>query len=84
MKKLFIFAIIFGLHAVAAFWAWAEASRGRPALLIWRILATPVFNVAGPLANQYFWPLFLLNSLLWGTVLSYLVIRVSRYGANAL
>ncbi len=78
MKKVFIFAIIFCLHAVVAFWAWAEASRNQPATVTWKIVSTPIFHVTGSFANQYFWPLFLLNSLFWATVLSFVVIRASR------
>ena len=71
-----MFLGVLAVHGIAQFFAWAYAENGGiVARTLWNILATPLIHLAGSLADQYFWTVAFLNSLIWATVVSYVSIR---------
>ena len=66
MGKFVTFAILFGLHSVAQFLAWASAdASGGDQAGIWKVLSFPTFPVLGQFADTWFWPLMVGNSAIW-------------------
>jgi hypothetical protein len=75
--RVVIFFGIFAAHWVAQFVAWSYAERsGRMEVqVLWKILAAPLVDAAGSLADQNFWTVASLNSALWAVVMTYLIAR---------
>lgn len=63
------------VHAIVQFLSWATAMQ--PGMRwLWRILSFPAFLVTSEeVSTAYFWPVFLLNSVLWGAAAAVLVAR---------
>jgi hypothetical protein len=81
VSKTVSFLIIFVLHWVTQFVAWARADAVRSthaAHLLWQVLATPLVEVAGSAMDQYFWLVVSLNSLVWATALTWLLTVLAR------
>lgn len=72
MKRTLVFLGVFLLvctvHACAQFLAWGLAERNSSALLLAGILMFPAFSVLRQMADLWFWPIFVLNSMLWASV----------------
>jgi hypothetical protein len=74
VRTLVFFGFLF-THWIAQFIAWSYAGRNAPARVLWIVLATPLIHVVGSLANQFFWIVASLNSVLWATALTYIINR---------
>jgi hypothetical protein len=74
VRTVAFFGFLF-THGIAQFMAWSYAGRNAPAHVLWIILATPLIHVVGSLANQYFWIVASLNSVLWAAALTYVLDR---------
>jgi hypothetical protein len=75
MVRALVFLGFLFTHWIAQFMAWSYAGRNAPARVLWIVLATPLMYVVGSLANQYFWIVASLNSVLWATALTYVTDR---------
>ncbi len=79
-SRAIIFVSIFIVHSVAQFTVFAHADsplRSGGSMLIWNILAAPLFHITGSLTNQYFWTIAIANSVLWAAVLTYVIVRLA-------
>ena len=75
MAKTIVFCGILVVHWIGQFLAWSHAESSAPMRVTWKILAAPLVPTVGSLANQYFWAVASLNSVLWAAVLTYIVAR---------
>jgi hypothetical protein len=86
--KVLVFVGILILHWIAQFLAeaYADAVPPRSAAMgtLDRILAVPLVSIGGPLTFRYYWAVTTLNSVLWATVLTYLITRYAFRTAPAL
>jgi hypothetical protein len=74
VTKVILFLAVFVLHWGTQFLAWASEDAIRStnvAHLLWRVLATPLLEIAGSAMNEYFWLIMPLNSLVWATALTW-------------
>lgn len=81
------FTLLFGVHSVAQFLAWAnaDASGHGQSSGAWRVLAFPTFPVLGRFADVWFWQLMVVNSVLWallGTAVLAIWLRLRRVQAG--
>jgi hypothetical protein len=74
IKTLVFFGFLF-THWIAQFIAWSYTRGNAPARVLWIVLATPLIYVVGSLADEYFWIVASLNSVLWATALTYVTNR---------
>jgi hypothetical protein len=73
MPKIVIFSGVLILHWIAQFLAWSYAERSAAMRIIWIVLATPIVHAGGSVASQYFWILVTANSVLWASIVTYLM-----------
>ncbi len=79
--EIVFFLVIFVLHWVSQFLAWAMADAigsTHDAHLLWQVLATPLVEVAGSAMDEYFWLVASLNSLVWATALTWFLTLFRR------
>jgi len=80
--KVILFFAVFVLHFELQFLAWAKADAIRStnvAHLLWRVLATPLLEIAGSaVMTEYFWLIMSLNSLVWATALTWFLTLLAR------
>jgi hypothetical protein len=70
MKTIWIFLCVFAAHSVAQFAAWAVADAPQGSHAAWTILSCPTLALLGGVADGAFWPLMIVNSLLWSAAMS--------------
>lgn len=76
--KALVFLTIFIVHSVGQFIAWSYADsplRSGGSMMLWKILATPLFHVTGSLANYHFWVIGIANRVIWAEFLTYVIVR---------
>jgi hypothetical protein len=73
VMKVLLFAAILVGHWLMQFLTWSYAMRSAPARLLWNMLSTPLLHLNGSIANQHFWALLTLNSVLWAATLTYIL-----------
>ncbi len=73
-----LFIVVFAVHSIVQFIFWAWAARDLTALSVYGLLALPLFPLVGSLADQYFWIIASLNSLLWAVTITYIATRLFR------
>lgn len=76
MARALVFVGILSCHWIAQFIAWASADRINPWRFPWNVLSAPLFYVSKSLANEHFWAVAGLNSVVWAIALSYGVNRL--------
>lgn len=70
-----IFALVLIAHWYLQFWAWILADGISPMRLPWWVLGTPLAHLLPTLGDRYFWFIMTANSVLWATVLTWLIHR---------
>jgi len=78
MKTMVVWSAVFTVHSVAQFGAWATADTPSGGRILARVLMFPTFAVAGSLADRWFWPTFVVNSVLWASAATVLIWKVLR------
>ena len=78
MMKWVVGVAVALLHALVQFFSWATAMQ--PAMRwLWRIISFPAFLMTSEdVSTVYFWPIFLLNSVIWGAVAAAAVMGLGR------
>jgi hypothetical protein len=78
MKSTLTWVATFLIHAIAQFAAWAMAdAAARPSTLLGRLLMFPAFTLAGRAADRWFWLVFLINSAIWASVITFILVQWS-------
>jgi hypothetical protein len=75
MVRTLVFFGFLLTHWIAQFIAWSYAGHNPAVRALWIVLATPLIHLVGSLANQYFWIVASLNSVLWAATLTFVVDR---------
>jgi hypothetical protein len=73
--RLSVFLSVLAVHWALQFVAWSYAERGGTVRVLWNILATPLIHASGSLANQFFWVITFVNSLLWAAAITFAIAR---------
>jgi hypothetical protein len=66
LKTKTVFAVVFALHFLIQFAAWAVADSSGGMNLPWKVFSFPLFYLLHSWATLYFWMVGALNSILWG------------------
>jgi hypothetical protein len=66
----------------ATFLFWALSLRIHLSSLMFRVMAFPMLNLCPWWSNEYFWLLILINSLLWASVIVWLVGLLRNRGSS--
>lgn len=77
IRGAIVFAVVFLLHSIAQFYTWAMADGGG-AQLAWVVLSAPLFPMLTSLANEYFWPVAIANSLVWAAAAALVAVFAAR------
>ena len=68
-----VFVAILILHWTTQFVAWSYAERSSSPHVLWNILATPIVHLSDSATDRYFWTVVTANSILWASVLTYVI-----------